>query len=359
MSPLNLEDLFALFEMTKGPNQLRPALIGPTGTGKTERVNAYAKAIGLPVVQHLLSHQMPEEVGGLPFVQQGLATHEPPEWAVRASKEPMVIFFDELDKARRETTGAVLTLLWDFKLRDLQLHPDCRIIVAMQPVDPRQFLATETGKALAARCLWLPLPYDWGYVGEKIGADLTDFPSPAQMAVPVPPIPSPRQVEQATSLFLRAQGDSIRSAVLNGILPEQLGAKLRERLDAKVVVTPETLCGLVQTNRADIQELNITELITISGKLANEGPIAQYANAIYRVWTEGAEEDAAAFLKTQYEYLLEKCKADPEQKVAFLGDTPVEEIIRVLSKVSRAIGELWIERNNGRPLPAPVDFMAP
>lgn len=60
-----------------------PVIIwGPPGVGKTERVRAIARHLGLPMAEIHPSHYDPTEIHGLPAVVNGKSMKIPPDWAV-------------------------------------------------------------------------------------------------------------------------------------------------------------------------------------------------------------------------------------------------------------------------------------
>lgn len=338
-----------LMAITKGPKNLRPALIGPTGSGKTARVEQISKETGLPFVHLLLAHYMPEEIGGLPRLTKDQVEYKLPEWAMEAIKTPHIIFLDELDKARKETVGSVLTLLWDLKLRDVHLHPETQVVVAMQPISARQFLSSETGRAFSARCIWLPLDYDWRYVSAATGLELSDMPSPGKSEAPLLPIPSPRQVEEGVRLYRKTANPDLRKAILAGIFPADLASRMEEKLELQAPVTVMDVADALAEKKIQVSELSIPELTSMSGILASRPDVQTYGDALYKVWTEGVEEDASAFLKEQYEFL--KPTADENEDVDFLGELSAEEVVPAMNNVAKAIGTYWTETNKGNPAP--------
>lgn len=147
----------------KKTQTLTPCLYGFTGVGKTSIVksiveNTYGKEFPLEVL--LLQSMLPEDVLGIPaVVQEGdiyVTKWSYPEW-FRGGEKDLALFLDEIDKARPETHSTILTLLASKKVKDKDLTEGSFIVAAMQPVDPQQMLSDETGKALVARMMFIPI----------------------------------------------------------------------------------------------------------------------------------------------------------------------------------------------------------
>ncbi|MEM4167813.1 MAG: AAA family ATPase [Candidatus Caldarchaeum sp.] len=136
-----------------------PALIGFTGSGKTRTVNKIAEELNLPIRNLLLGTMLPEDILGLPKATKTETNWTVPDWAKDCIKQPCLIFMDELDKANSSCLSAVLTLMTDLQIRNIKLHPQTKIIAAMQPVD-ETFLSDQTGEAICARVIFFPMPYD-------------------------------------------------------------------------------------------------------------------------------------------------------------------------------------------------------
>ena len=95
----------------------KPVLIrGRHGIGKSESVYEVAESMGLPVVQRRASQMTVGDLLGLPenrdVVVNGIkaTTFNPPDWFVTACTEPVVLFFDEIDRATMEVRQGIFEL---------------------------------------------------------------------------------------------------------------------------------------------------------------------------------------------------------------------------------------------------------
>jgi len=116
----------------------KPVLIrGRHGIGKSETVYQVAESMGLPVVERRASQMTEGDLLGLPdnrdVVVNGIkaTTFNPPDWFVTACTEPVVLFFDEIDRATMEVRQGIFELTDSRKINGHYLHPDTVIMGAV------------------------------------------------------------------------------------------------------------------------------------------------------------------------------------------------------------------------------------
>jgi len=318
---------------------LWPCLVGKTGAGKTARAWQLATDLNLKLVHLTLGGRLPEDINGLPRLRRDGTEWTLPDWFRQAAAEPALLFIDEADKAPRECRDLVLTLLAEKRLREHTLHPDTRILLAMQPVPRAEFLADETGEALAARLLFIPIPYDWDYIGAEFGMDLSGLPSPEQPELPLLPTPSPRQIKWALSWINAHPQDW---AVLEYFLTAETIDYLREA-HAKVPLSGKDLALAINDDPARLEALTIPELISLSPDVFEHCHSATMARMLVRVWTEGNEDDAAACLRRMYETLRERALANGNSIEVAAGDDE-DTFLEHYDKALRTIADCWIRR---------------
>jgi hypothetical protein len=216
----------------KDPTQrLWPALIGPTGSAKTTHVRNYAQKEGYNYVCLLLGTGLPEDILGLPIVrddeQSGSSVTKytqrtVPDWARTAIDARSIIHVDEIDKARPESIACILTLLASKEVHGIPLHPETIIVVSGQPV-PSWWLDDESGRALAARLVWMQTRYDHLYLERKHRRNLAWLPTIDACAMPVLPVPSVRQVDWLYSFAKHKEQDvAMIETAARGVLPSGL-----------------------------------------------------------------------------------------------------------------------------------------
>jgi hypothetical protein len=315
-----------------------PVLVGPTGAGKTARVYQWAEATGRDVAVVLLATMPPEEVLGLPTGGDGPVAYRPPEWLVNAHLRPTVVFFDELDKAHKDTLATVLTLISSRAARGLALHPESRIVAAMQPVDPRVWLQHETQRALAARSCFIAVGYEWSYLADKYRLDLSDLATP-EVTVPVLQPVSPRQIEWSIK-FIQSNldaSDISLGKVLAGIVGDFAPELVRRVRDA-VAITPRAIVEAIDRDLSLIETLTIPEMIALVPESLRYGKAKPHAELVKHIWINGTRDDRAAALRVETATLQEL----HDQGVEVLWPDESEEATDQAETTAHlAIAEAW------------------
>jgi len=343
---MNHQELASILQLTRGPERLRVCLYGPTGSGKTARVRAAAAQLGLPVHVLLLQTMLPEDVLGLPKAVAGVTKWTLPAWAAALRENPGLLFLDELDKPRPDVAAAVLTLVWELRLRDVQLHPETIIVSAMQPVVPAVWRHDETLRALAARLVFVPVGYKEGY--EHVARELSapwalelahKLDAQAGPELPVPETLSPRQLSQAIEL---ARAGFPPEVLARGIVAEPLASWLAARLAATATteLPADAAVSLAQ-------QLPLEQLFQRALDWAVNGPSAAWSEALVRIWTEGDEDIAKRFMEEQFR----RCS----ESLTLCGEEPEEAVAEAFKAACRRVAEAYKARGQQPPtVPAPT-----
>lgn len=213
-------------------SKLIPCLYGETGVGKTSIVREIANDLGKQVHVMLLHHMLPEDVAGVPRItSRGTVKWARPE----IYNSDGILFLDELDKPHRDLQGAVLTLIAENRIGDTIVKAD--LVAAMQPVSADEFLADETGKALAARLIFIPVDRNSSLdrIEKLYGVNVGFLKNKKGLEFPLLPEPSPRQIEWLIKfwfwLLAREENpETIFEFVVTGVLPGDFGKQLIENL---------------------------------------------------------------------------------------------------------------------------------
>jgi hypothetical protein len=110
----------------------KPVLLrGRHGIGKSEVVYQIAKDLEMPVVERRASQMTEGDLIGLPKTDGDVTSFCPPDWFQEACNKPVVLFFDEVDRAVNEVRQGLFELTDSRKLFGKPIHPDTVIIAAV------------------------------------------------------------------------------------------------------------------------------------------------------------------------------------------------------------------------------------
>src|SRR4051794_27598857 len=114
-----------------------PVLLwGAPGTGKTSALRAMAEARGWPCEVVIASIREPSDFAGLPVVVEGGVRFAPPTWARRlAAAGHGLLFLDELSTAPPAVQAALLRVVLERVVGDLELPEAVAVVAAANPPD--------------------------------------------------------------------------------------------------------------------------------------------------------------------------------------------------------------------------------
>jgi hypothetical protein len=125
----------------KLPAEMAILMRGPTGVGKSFLGKAIADEKELPFIDVRLSVMSEGDVAGYPDIEgmkeTGVMTFCMPSWFVRATREPVVLMLDEMNRALPGVQQAAFQLILDRELGNdkngnpYRLHPETRIVAAV------------------------------------------------------------------------------------------------------------------------------------------------------------------------------------------------------------------------------------
>lgn len=118
-----------LLEILLNVATIRPVFIwGAPGIGKSALVEKFADEVGLPCVSLLGSQLAPEDIIGIPQIQNDVSTFLPPKMIAR--KEPYVLFLDELNACSQEVQKAFYSLIHERRIGEYHLPAGSIVIGA-------------------------------------------------------------------------------------------------------------------------------------------------------------------------------------------------------------------------------------
>jgi len=110
----------------------KPVLLrGRHGVGKSEVVYQIAQTMGLPIVERRASQMTEGDLIGLPKTDGDVTSFCPPDWFQSACDAPVLLFFDEVDRAVTEVRQGLFELTDSRKLFGKSIHEDTVIVAAV------------------------------------------------------------------------------------------------------------------------------------------------------------------------------------------------------------------------------------
>mgnify|MGYP001183180644 CR=1 FL=1 len=107
---------------------------GPPGTGKTATITAIADALSLPLEVVLASIREPADFSGLPVIREDGVVMEAPSWARRLAQAGKgILFLDEISTAPPAVQAALLRVVLDRVVGDLELPEGIAVVAAANP----------------------------------------------------------------------------------------------------------------------------------------------------------------------------------------------------------------------------------
>ncbi len=146
---VNIDDLKYILDNT--PSEQNIMLVGKHGIGKSEILTEYYTQKGMKVVPLFIGQMSdPGDIIGLPFKNEetGRTEFMLPYWFPIDNK-PIVLFLDELNRARPELMQVVMDLVLNKKLAGKELPKGSIIISAINSGD--EYILTDLDPALISR----------------------------------------------------------------------------------------------------------------------------------------------------------------------------------------------------------------
>lgn len=159
-----------LLEILLNVATVRPIFIwGAPGIGKSALVEKFAKEVGMPCVSLLGSQLAPEDIIGIPQIQNDVSTFLPPKMIAR--KEPYVLFLDELNACSQEVQKAFYSLIHEKRIGEYHL-PEGSIVIGAGNRAQDSAIVKTMSSALINRMFHVQLKADpvqwvqWAYEAE-------------------------------------------------------------------------------------------------------------------------------------------------------------------------------------------------
>ena len=169
---INTGDLKTILETTPSTQNL--LLVGKHGIGKSEIITRHFEDQGIPVIALFLGQMSdPGDLIGLPNKDEATGKTEfmPPYWFPTDDK-PVVLFLDEMNRARPEILQSVMDLSLNRKLAGRSLPAGSRVIAAVN--DGEEYQLTDLDPALVSRFnvyFFSPTVGEWLFWAKQHGID--------------------------------------------------------------------------------------------------------------------------------------------------------------------------------------------
>ncbi len=169
---INTGDLKTILETT--PSTQNILLVGKHGIGKSEIITRHFEDQGIPVIALFLGQMSdPGDLIGLPNKDEASGKTEfmPPYWFPMDDK-PVVLFLDEMNRARPEILQSVMDLSLNRKLAGRALPEGSRVIAAVN--DGEEYQLTDLDPALVSRFnvyYFSPTVGEWLFWAKQHGVD--------------------------------------------------------------------------------------------------------------------------------------------------------------------------------------------
>ena len=175
---INTNELYKILEAMPASQNLM--LVGKHGIGKSEILTRYFERLGIPVNTLFLGQMSdPGDLIGLPRLDEatGKTIFMPPYWFPTDGR-PIVLFLDELNRARPEVLQTVMDLTLNRKLAGRSLPEGSRLIAAVN--DGEEYQLTDLDPALVSRFniyTFRPSAQEWllWAAENKLDVRVTDF----------------------------------------------------------------------------------------------------------------------------------------------------------------------------------------
>ncbi len=265
------------------PAEQNIMLTGRHGIGKSQILEKYFTEKGEKVVILFLGQMSdPGDLIGLPHIDEntGKTDFIPPYWFPTDGK-PVVLFLDELNRARPEVLQTIMDLTLNRTLAGKKLPAGSRVISAVN--DGEEYQLTDLDPALVSRFNiyeFRPTVEEWLLWAAKSGIDqrVIDFISENPEMLDgaafrredqgLEKTPDRRAWERVSNVIKQCSVDDFLKKIIAGIVGMGAAAKLFESISKhRLLSAKEILCGNFVKLKGTIEKYNTPDLATINESL--------------------------------------------------------------------------------------------
>lgn len=328
MININTKELLEILDIV--PAEQNIMLVGKHGIGKSEILTKYFNDKGMKVVTLFLGQMSdPGDLIGLPTRDEatGHTTFMPPYWFPTSEKEPIVLFLDELNRARPEVLQTIMDLALNRRLAGRALPEGSRVISAVNDGDEYQL--TDLDPALVSRFnifCFRPSASEWLLWATKNGLDkrVTDFIAQnnewldgevggkKQIDTGLEKTPDRRAWKKVSDVIKGAKElDKTYAKVLAGIVGVKAANALISACKNKSMVSGEQVLLEFDNVKAELSKYKVHELTIVndgifrhietnSKELKGNADVAKNLEGYVALISKGAKKEAMAEFSNIY-----------------------------------------------------------
>lgn len=283
---VNETELLELLATT--PAEQNIMIAGKHGIGKSVIIKNYFESQGKKVVIMFCSQAAdPGDIIGLPrFNEETGKTEFALPWWFPTDNKPVVLFLDELNRARPEILQVVMDLTLNRKLAGKCLPAGSQIISAINEGDEYQL--TDLDPALVSRFnvyKFTPTVKDWINWATKHGVDQrvvsfistnnkyldSDF---GEDQTTLDKTPDRRAWERVSDIMkmrptVNPKGDTTLKKILSGIVGSKAAVAFYENVIKNLIVTPEDILTKFETTRERLGTYTLQEFTGLNDSICS------------------------------------------------------------------------------------------
>ena len=283
---IDVSELYEILEIT--PNRQNIMLVGKHGIGKSRIVSDYFQKKKQKVVTFFLGQMSdPGDLIGLMYKDEksGVSQFLPPYWWPLDGK-PIVLFLDELNRARPEILQSVMDLTLNKTLAGKKLPDESIIISAVN--EGEEYQLTDLDPALVSRFNvyhFQPTVEDWLLWADKAGvdsrvvnfiqnhkhfldADETTKTYNDNYYLTLTKSPDRRAWERVSDLIKSVkQLTDIHVKTISGIVGVQAALAFRKSLEEFLGVTVEQILHQFEENKDKLKPLKLKEFVILNEQI--------------------------------------------------------------------------------------------
>lgn len=339
---INTKELRNLLESTPPSHNIM--LSGKHGIGKSKIITDFFTAKGQKVVTLFLGQMSdPGDLIGLPNKDEetGKTIFMPPYW-FPTENQPVVLFLDELNRARPEILQAIMDLALNRKLAGRELPAGSRIVSAVN--DGEEYQLTDLDPALVSRFNiynFRPTTGEWLLWASQAGIDkhVTEFiennnrmldgdDAATESSSSLEKTPDRRGWERVSDILKNTQTiTGTTKKVVAGIVGANAAAEFFENFNKSSVIIAESVLKDFDRQKSTLEKYPVHDLAII-----NESIFRCIENG-----KQGAEDKAAENLLKYMNWLILSGKREAMAHFCsiFEGSTYTKANLFVMSKASK------------------------